>query len=235
MRLKMFYYLYKITNKLNGMYYIGVHQTKNLNDGYMGSGTLIQEAIEKYGSENFEKEILEFFNNSKDMYSREKEIVNNEFINNNQTYNMIVGGHGLTSEVAKQIGSLDHVRKIRAQTMREVDNKLWKDPERKKQIRQNFSIYWNSAELRKKQSDKMTRVNNENWKNPEYIEKQRADRLGTVFIINIDTGKKKRIWPSELIKYPSDKWLMSKKLKNKILNDINLMFGLLIVLNEEFV
>ena len=235
MRLKMFYYLYKITNKLNGMYYIGVHQTKNLNDGYMGSGTLIQEAIEKYGSENFEKEILEFFNNSKDMYSREKEIVNNEFINNNQTYNMIVGGYGLTSEVAKQIGSLDHVRKIRAQTMREVDNKLWKDPERKKQIRQNFSIYWNSAELRKKQSDKMTRVNNENWKNPEYIEKQRADRLGTVFIINIDTGKKKRIWPSELIKYPSDKWLMSKKLKNKILNDINLMFGLLIVLNEEFV
>ncbi len=235
MRLKMFYYLYKITNKLNGMYYIGVHQTKNLNDGYMGSGTLIQEAIEKYGSENFEKEILEFFNNSKDMYSREKEIVNNEFINNNQTYNMIVGGYGLTSEVAKQIGSLDHVRKIRAQTMREVDNKLWKDPERKKQIRQNFSIYWNSVELRKKQSDKMTRVNNENWKNPEYIEKQRADRLGTVFIINIDTGKKKRIWPSELIKYPSDKWLMSKKLKNKILNDINLMFGLLIVLNKEFV
>ena len=231
----MFYYLYKITNKLNGMYYIGVHQTKNLNDGYMGSGTLIQEAIEKYGSENFEKEILEFFNNSKDMYSREKEIVNNEFINNNQTYNMIVGGYGLTSEVAKQIGSLDHVRKIRAQTMREVDNKLWKDPERKKQIRQNFSIYWNSVELRKKQSDKMTRVNNENWKNPEYIEKQRADRLGTVFIINIDTGKKKRIWPSELIKYPSDKWLMSKKLKNKILNDINLMFGLLIVLNKEFV
>ena len=32
-----------------------------LNDGYMGSGTAIQKAYEKYGKKNFSKEILKYF------------------------------------------------------------------------------------------------------------------------------------------------------------------------------
>jgi hypothetical protein len=53
----MFYTIYKITNKINNKIYIGKHQTKDLNDGYMGSGKLINAAIKKYGIENI-KDII---------------------------------------------------------------------------------------------------------------------------------------------------------------------------------
>ena len=71
----IYYYLYKITNLLNGKIYVGIHKTKNINDSYMGSGKVIRRAIDKYGIENFQKNILEYFTNYDDMLKREKEIV----------------------------------------------------------------------------------------------------------------------------------------------------------------
>lgn len=42
---KKHYLVYKTTNDLNGMYYIGKHATTNPNDSYLGSGVyLTQEA-----------------------------------------------------------------------------------------------------------------------------------------------------------------------------------------------
>lgn len=52
------WYIYRITNKINGKTYIGQHLYKDINDSYMGSGKLIIRAQKKYGIENFTKEIL---------------------------------------------------------------------------------------------------------------------------------------------------------------------------------
>ena len=86
----MFYTIYKITNTINGKYYIGKHQTKDLDDRYMGSGKLLKLAINKYGIEYFVKEILHIFDTEEDMNSKEKELV----VISEQTYNLNEGGHG---------------------------------------------------------------------------------------------------------------------------------------------
>ena len=90
----MFFYLYKIENILDGKYYIGVHKTSNLDDGYFGSGKLLHQAISKHGVENFKKTILQFFDNESDMFDAEASIVNEEFVRDRRTYNMKVGGNG---------------------------------------------------------------------------------------------------------------------------------------------
>ena len=91
------YIIYQIRNKLNGMIYVGQHQTEDLNDGYMGSGVKIIKAIEKYGIENFEKTILFDFDNFKEMNAKEIEIVNEDFIARDDVYNLIPGGNSWNS------------------------------------------------------------------------------------------------------------------------------------------
>jgi group I intron endonuclease len=92
--MKYYYYLYQITNLLDNNIYIGVHKTKDLEDGYMGSGKRSNRAIKKYGIENFKKDILEYFDTAQEMFAREKKIVNDSFIAREDVYNICKGGAG---------------------------------------------------------------------------------------------------------------------------------------------
>jgi hypothetical protein len=90
----MFYTVYQVVNKINGKIYIGKHQTKDLEDGYMGSGKILRRAQEKYGVENFEKQILHVFETEEEMNLKEKELVTEEFCLLESTYNLCEGGKG---------------------------------------------------------------------------------------------------------------------------------------------
>ena len=89
-----YYTIYKITNLINGKFYIGQHITSNLEDDYMGSGLYIKNAIKKYGKENFKREFLFVFDNESDMDKKEKELVTVEFCLRTDTYNICEGGFG---------------------------------------------------------------------------------------------------------------------------------------------
>lgn len=88
----MRYLIYKITNNINGRYYIGRHATKNIHDNYMGSGKAIINAIKKYGEECFTKEIIAEANSAEDLWDLERQIVNEEVVKDPLSYNMTYGG-----------------------------------------------------------------------------------------------------------------------------------------------
>ncbi len=90
----MYHYVYRITNDLNGKFYVGKHSTTDLEDGYMGSGALLSKAISKYGIENFRREIIEFFSTADDALAFEAEIVTEAFVKDPKSYNLRIGGSG---------------------------------------------------------------------------------------------------------------------------------------------
>ena len=105
-REKKYNYFYKITNLLNGHYYYGIHSTDNMNDGYMGSGSRIKRAIKKYGIENFEKEVLKFFDTREELAEYEADVVTEELVHDNNCYNVSCGG-----DVTKTIGTVSVIDK----------------------------------------------------------------------------------------------------------------------------
>lgn len=100
----MFYIIYETTNIVNNKKYRGAHITKILNDGYLGSGIIFKKAVKKYGKENFKHEILCECNSIDEMIEMEKKYVSQDWINNNDTYNLQTGGlnYGILSEKSKK-------------------------------------------------------------------------------------------------------------------------------------
>ena len=91
---KKHYLIYKTTNLVNGKIYIGKHETDNLDDGYLGSGNLLRRAIKKYGEKNFKREILFECSSREEMNAKETELVNEDFLNRDDVYNIKLGGQG---------------------------------------------------------------------------------------------------------------------------------------------
>lgn len=94
---KQYHYFYKITNLLNEYFYYGVHNTNDLEDGYMGSGKRLRKAYKKYGIENFKKEIIKYFNTAKEAFEYEKQVVNEDLIHNPNCYNIQGGGESFNT------------------------------------------------------------------------------------------------------------------------------------------
>jgi hypothetical protein len=105
----MYFIIYETTNLINGKKYRGIHQTKDLDDNYLGSGIVFNKALKKYGKENFEKHILEYCSSYDELLEKEKIYVDEKWVKDKNNYNIKTGGQsaGILSDESKK-KSLKH-------------------------------------------------------------------------------------------------------------------------------
>jgi len=214
----IYYTIYKVTNLLDSKYYIGKHMTKNLDDGYMGSGKLIRRAIKKHGIENFKKEILHVFDDEETMNAKEAELV----IVSEETYNLTNGGLGSWSH----INSNEELRKAKTIKAREITNQIlqqkygynWrtilgklgaKANLEKNGINQKWLIAGQTSFLGKKHTDESKKkIGKANCKNTG----EKNSQYGTMWIT--DGEKNKKIKKTDLDFWIKKNWRQGRMLKS---------------------
>lgn len=186
------YYVYKITNKINGKIYIGKRKyngTNPLLDTYMGSGKLITQAIKKYGKDNFVKEIIQEFDNENDAFLLEKELVDIEFCQREDTYNIHEGGTGsfshINNEIIEKRKNIIALKKMIDSGELKIGGKQYFTNETYKKL-SDFNInrwkYWKenpnkmpnfkcSSQTKKIIAEKLKGINNPNYGKHWYIHK----------------------------------------------------------------
>lgn len=86
-----YYVIYKILFP-DGKYYIGEHVTKNLEDGYAGSGYLLPEKYKKTDIISVKKIYMLFASNKKEMQEKERGIIGENYKLDEKCLNLIPGG-----------------------------------------------------------------------------------------------------------------------------------------------
>jgi hypothetical protein len=147
---KTIHYIYKTTCSVTNRYYIGMHSTCNIDDGYMGSGKRLRYSIRKHGIENHIREILDFFDTRELLIEAEKQAITLEMITDKDCMNLKGGGDG-------GFVSLEAVRKGAEITNSRHSDKLveWRrkggsSTFKKHGLQKNFKCDWTG----KKHSDK---------------------------------------------------------------------------------
>ena len=108
---KKHYIIYETKNLKNNMIYVGMHETNDIEDGYLGSGKRLKQSIKYHGKEFFERKILFELESRDEMIAKEIELVNEDFVNRKDTYNLKKGGEG-------GICNKVHLRKFRESNSR---------------------------------------------------------------------------------------------------------------------
>lgn len=184
------YFVHKTTNLKNGKFYIGVHETFNLNDGYLGSGKVLRNSIYFHGKENFKREILEFCKDKQTMYQKEKELVSEELVNDSNCMNLVPGGIGFINDekhkIIAQKGGQSFAKKLKNdKAFFEKHSKLCSD--RFKKLHKNGKIKYNTFEGKKHSDETKLKISN-TLKNITLGENN--SQFGTIWITNGKTNKK---------------------------------------------
>jgi group I intron endonuclease len=210
-KVKKYHFIYKTTNLLNDKYYVGMHSTSNLKDGYLGSGKRLRYSIRKYGVENFKLEILEWFDSREALVNRETQLVNEDLLKDEMCLNLKPGGSGGWSSEQQRLNAEKSNQK---QSWLRENDKEW-SAKRTKQLKENGSMVlnrlWKDSKLTP--PDWNGRVHsNETKKKLSEIKKNTGmgsdnSQFGTCWITNGNESKK--IYKGDLI---PQGWKLGRKI-----------------------
>lgn len=166
-----YHFIYLTTNLINSKKYLGKHSTNNLEDGYIGDGVVrqsrakrksgFQGAVAKYGYENFKREILRFYNSSKEAYRAERLLSKLiDIVNDKNFYNLRYGGEG--NDFGKY--SYHYGRKRKQETIDKIVSKN-KGRKRSKEQIEAHRLLMTGKKFSKETSDK----HKETWKKIEDV------------------------------------------------------------------
>lgn len=91
-----YYYTYKVQCTAVGWedyYYLGKHETTNLNDGYKGSGTKLHEYYKQYPND-YTLTILAFYKDKNELNIAEQKLIGDLWKTDEYCLNLTGGGHG---------------------------------------------------------------------------------------------------------------------------------------------
>lgn len=241
---KKYHFIYKTTDTRNGNFYIGMHSTENLKDGYVGSGTRLKHLIYKHGKEIFNMEILEFLPNRELLKKREIEIVNSDLLLEEKCMNLKPGGYGGFNNKehmmkVSRAGNKEFLEKMKdneyrkefSKKLSESNKKQFLDGRRERKRFYDWSGKTHTDETKKKISEirKGTGVGSDNsvwgrkWMNKDFKNKMvKSEEIefhtsdGWLFGIFIDEKKKSQLKESfEKIRHLSGPSCVGRKWINK--------------------
>lgn len=228
---KKYHFIYKTTNILSGKYYIGMHSTDDLEDGYLGSGTRLRYSINKYGKENFKREILEFCKSREELKKRESEVINLNELAKINCINLKVGGIGGFSSKEHKIKFItEGVKTGRKKTDEILKNRFGDDENWLSKFNSEINkIAWTNEEYRK------NKLKNLDWNGKKHLEETKLkiseklkgrgvgkenSQYGTCWVTKDDTTKK--IKKEELDIYFKEGWVKGRKKNKKKIKNLHI-------------
>lgn len=209
-----YHFTYKTVNLINGKYYVGMHSTSNLEDGYLGSGKRLRYSINKYGKENFKLEILEFFENKEKLIEAEIEMITEEMLSDPLCMNLKEGGSGGFIDNAHQLkcsiaGGLGFKEKLKTD---EKFKTTWTKNNSNAKLGTKNPAYgkcYNGFKGKLHSNESKRKIGEKNSKNI----KEKNSQYGKCWIYNINFKTSISIKLDELEIYLNNGWIKGRKLK----------------------
>lgn len=106
---RKFHIIYKTTCLVTGRYYIGVHSTDDLNDGYLGSGVHLRRSVKKYGKDQHIQEIMYSVSSRQEALDLEETLVTEDLVKTDVLCMNLIRGGGAND---REFGFTEKTRKL---------------------------------------------------------------------------------------------------------------------------